>query len=122
MSTNIAESQVPASSSNTAAAAFQLAIWGIVQGSISGGVVTADWSWLDGGATTATTYGAVGLISDVNTYNGPLADGLVGLNREIPPGGTQSYVVQGVPDGGATMMLLGGALIGLGVLRRKFRL
>jgi VPDSG-CTERM motif len=27
----------------------------------------------------------------------------------------------GVPDGGATLMLLGGALMGLGALRRKFR-
>jgi hypothetical protein len=26
-----------------------------------------------------------------------------------------------VPDGGATLMLLGGALLGLGTLRRKFR-
>jgi hypothetical protein len=26
-----------------------------------------------------------------------------------------------VPDGGATLMLLGGALMGLGALRRKFR-
>jgi hypothetical protein len=26
-----------------------------------------------------------------------------------------------VPDGGATLMLLGGALMGLGILRRKFR-
>ena len=26
-----------------------------------------------------------------------------------------------VPDGGATLMLLGGALVGLGALRRKFR-
>jgi hypothetical protein len=28
---------------------------------------------------------------------------------------------RGVPDGGATLILLGGALIGLGALRRKFR-
>jgi hypothetical protein len=29
--------------------------------------------------------------------------------------------VQAVPDGGTTMMLLGGALLGLGALRRRFR-
>ena len=30
------------------------------------------------------------------------------------------YYEETVPDGGATLMLLGGALIGLGALRRKF--
>jgi hypothetical protein len=38
-------------------------------------------------------------------------------------GGSDSYVNDGVkvPDGGMTLMLLGGALVGLGALRRKFR-
>ena len=35
-------------------------------------------------------------------------------------GGSDSYVNR-VPDGGMTLMLLGGALVGLGALRRKFR-
>lgn len=36
----------------------------------------------------------------------------------------QVYVIEGnptVPDGGTTLMLLGGALVGLGALRRRFR-
>jgi len=32
-----------------------------------------------------------------------------------------NIALQRVPDGGATLMLLGGALVGLGALRRKFR-
>ena len=42
----------------------------------------------------------------------------------LSPNGTNSNVMQGlitVPDGGMTLMLLGGALVGLGTLRRKFR-
>jgi hypothetical protein len=35
-------------------------------------------------------------------------------------GGSDSYV-NTVPDGGMTLMLLGGALVGLGALRRRFR-
>jgi hypothetical protein len=33
-----------------------------------------------------------------------------------------NIALQSVPDGGTTLMLLGGALVGLGALRRKFRL
>jgi hypothetical protein len=103
---------------NNEAAGFQLAIWGVLQGTISGGVSTANWSWLEGGATTAAAYGADDLIDWTNTNDGGLAN-VVGLNRVNPPGGAQSYAIQ-VPDGGATLALLGFALMGLGALRRKF--
>jgi hypothetical protein len=43
----------------------------------------------------------------------------------LSPNGSSQSVDQGlvtlVPDGGMTLMLLGGALVGLGTLRRKFR-
>ena len=34
-------------------------------------------------------------------------------------GKRQDYLWYHVPDGGATLMLLGGALVGLGAIRRK---
>ena len=43
----------------------------------------------------------------------------------LSPNGNDPNVMQGlltqVPDGGMTLMLLGGALVGVGTLRRKFR-
>jgi hypothetical protein len=40
----------------------------------------------------------------------------------VPGGGTTSGAIkETVPDGGMTAMLLGGALIGLEALRRRFR-
>ena len=89
------------------AAGLQLAIWSVIMG-------VDDWTWLN----SADHYGADEMIAWANTHDGPLAD-LVALNRT--DGSSQSYAIQGVPDGGATVMLLGGALMALGVLRRKFR-
>lgn len=42
-----------------------------------------------------------------------------GTTNDSNPFGIQYYGT--VPDGGATLTLLGGALVGLGILRRKFR-
>ena len=49
-------------------------------------------------------------------YGGEFAVELVGF-----PAGTTAGMTATVPDGGTTAMLLGGALMGLGALRRKFR-
>ena len=95
-------------SSADSAAGLQIAIWKLVGGS-------------DFTLNSANDYGAAGMITavtDVN-YSGPVAD-LVALTG---PG--QDYVVPGtsqaspVPDGGTTVMLLGGALCGLAFIRRK---
>jgi hypothetical protein len=59
--------------------------------------------------------------------NGALGE--VSLPGSYVPPGTQGgglshiswFTPVTVPDGGATLMLLGGALVGLGALRRKFR-
>jgi VPDSG-CTERM motif len=45
----------------------------------------------------------------------PAIDGFSDFEAHIVPG------TLAVPDGGTTLMLLGGALVGLGALRRKFR-
>jgi hypothetical protein len=47
-----------------------------------------------------------------------LALGLSAINAHAGPAGTGDR--NPVPDGGTTLILLGGALVGLGALRRKF--
>jgi hypothetical protein len=96
---------------NQQAADFQIAIWGVLMGTISGGTVTSDFTWL----TSGSTVGAQALIDWTNTHNGALAN-LVGLNQV---GGAQAYVIEVVPDGGITCVLLGLGLLGLAAARRK---
>jgi hypothetical protein len=57
-----------------------------------------------------------GLSNDVSSHTGPTAYGYVVGLSSAPCVGTMS-----VPDGGATLMLLGAALIVLVLLRRRFR-
>jgi len=87
------------------AATLQLAIWDVVGG--------GDFS------TTALSLNktAKGWIDTVNAqgYNGSAAD-LVGLT-----GSGQDYVVQNVPDGGTTILLLGSACFGVALLRNRIR-
>ena len=52
--------------------------------------------------------------------NGGANYGVYALNLWLPGGALVQDVLVRVPDGGATLMLLGGALVGLGALRRKF--
>ena len=88
-----------ASMSATDAAGLQIAIWMIVGGTRFH--VTND-------------FGASAFIASLSTYTGPGAN-LIGLTG---PG--QDYVVSltSVPDGGATVCLLGSALIALAVFAR----
>jgi hypothetical protein len=99
-------------SSATVAAGLQIAIWELVGGT----QFTLD---------SANDYGAAGYITAVEsaTYSGPVAS-LIGLTG---PG--QDYVVAGslpngggVPDGGWTLALLGGALALLESARRRLNL
>jgi hypothetical protein len=53
--------------------------------------------------------------------NGGENYGVYALNLTFARGGAAQDMLVYVPDGGATLMLLGGALMGLGALRRKFR-
>ena len=80
------------------AAGLQIAIWKVVGGnqfSISG-----------------DDYGATTLLSQVQNYTGPVAN-LIGLTG---PG--QDYVVQNVPETGATIILLALGMLGLGIVRK----
>ena len=97
----------------TLARDFQLAIWGVVQGTVSGGVVTPNWSWL---TTSGVNSGAIAEIAWANGGSYALAD-VVGLNAYAPPG-NQAYAIPGVPDGGLTAALLGMGMLGLGWVRR----
>jgi hypothetical protein len=72
----------------------------------------------------------VGAVADYNTdINALIAAGnlhnYVGDFAWLSPNGNDPNVMQGlltsVPDGGMTLMLLGGTLVGVGTLRRKFR-
>jgi hypothetical protein len=89
------------------------------------------------GAIWNQIYGMTLTNSNSNTaltdYNADLA-ALAALGGSVPnyvsnfdwlsPNGNDPSVMQGlvtrVPDGGMTLMLLGGTLVGLGTLRRKF--
>jgi hypothetical protein len=64
---------------------------------------------------SANDYGAAGYIADVTSsgYTGPVAD-LIALSG---PG--QDYVVQHVPEGGVTAILMGMALCALVMFHRK---
>ena len=92
-----------------------------------------------GTANTASSSGAINS-TDVNwTFNPNLTSKLVdflspdapglgyisaqdgGLWGGVPNGDAWGVVVPGVPDGGMTMSMLGGALVGLGAIRRKIR-
>lgn len=85
--------------SATDAAGLQIAIWMLVGGSKF---------------HVANDFGASALIASLGTYTGPGAD-LVGLTG---PG--QDYVVPSnpVPDGGATVCLLGAVLLALAIGKR----
>ena len=82
-----------------AAAAMQLAIWEIVAGDMFT-------------ITSTTDYGAGALLAALADYKGPKAN-LIGLTG---PG--QDYVIATVPEGGATLVLLGFGLCGLAAFRR----
>jgi hypothetical protein len=86
----------------TAAAGLQIAIWKLVGGSYFQ-------------LNSANDYGAAGYIADVTSsgYTGPVAD-LIALSG---PG--QDYVVQHVPEGGVTAILMGMALCALVMFHRK---
>ncbi len=99
----------------TEAAAFQLAIWAVLQGTVVGGQADPNWSWLTSDPLGIKAI-AASRIAWANANDGPLAN-VVGLNNPS----YQTFAIEGVPDGGATVMLLGGALMLLGVLRRQFK-
>jgi hypothetical protein len=84
------------------AAAMQIAIWEIVAGDLF--------------SVSGSDYGASVLLNQLATYAGPVAN-LVALTG---PG--QDYVIQSVPEAGATVILLGlGMLATVGMKRLRGR-
>ena len=91
----------------------------------------AIWFLEDEISLTSTQIQSNSFLQAAMTNYGTLADpyakrdnnlfGVDALNLGTPPGyGNQDQLILRVPDGGTTLMLLGGALVGLGALRRKF--
>ena len=74
-------------------------------GDMVGASWTPDQTWIN----TGGSFASLGL--NVGSYS--VSDAVTGETITIK--------VAGVPDGGTTLVLLGGALTGLGALRRKFR-
>ena len=89
------------------AAGLQIAIWELVDPT---GFQLANGQY---------DYGASGFLSTVESsnYSGPVADNLVALT-----GSGQDYVVQSVPDGGTTAVLLGMGLLAVVGVERRLRL
>jgi hypothetical protein len=75
---------------------------------MNGALWTPDQTWTN----TGGSFASLGL--NVGSYS--VSDAVTGetITIEVAGGGA-------VPDGGTTLVLLGGALTGLGALRRKFR-
>ncbi len=92
------------------------------------GLQAAIWNQIYG--VSLTSGNTAGAIADYTADLAALAAAGSLPNYEsqfawLSPNGTNPNVMQGlitkVPDGGMTLMLLGGTLIGVGTLRRKFR-
>ena len=104
------------SMSASAAAGMQIAIWKIIGAGATGGATFT--------LNSANDYGAAGLLTWLSSNSSAPRANLLGLTG---PG--QDYVIPNaggggghggsVPDGGATLMLLGGSLFGLAIFRRK---
>jgi VPDSG-CTERM motif len=95
-----------ATTDNQAAKNLQIAIWLITGGSdftITDSAPSGYSSWSDW----------------LTAYETPAAGDAPASLAALNSGTYQDYVVQVVPDGGSTLMLLGAALAGFGLIRRK---
>jgi len=98
------------------------------------GLQGAIWSQIYNGAKLIGCNDGSGCVTDYNNdiaalnaaIAGGTVDNYVGNYTWLSPNGSSSNVDQGlitqlVPDSGMTLMLLGGTLVGVATLRRKFR-
>ncbi len=101
---------------NSQAAGLQIAIWELVDASVT----TATFS-----LNSANDYGAASMLAWVDSNPNAAAANLVGLvslgHDSAGNSIGQDYVVRSVPDGGWTVALLGIGLIGIGIARRRAR-
>ena len=82
--------------------------------------------WLEGYTINPNNIFSTAVITQFGSaanaiLNGGENYGVYALNLRFVTGAPAQDMLVYVPDGGATLMLLGGALMGLGALRRKFR-
>jgi len=104
------------------AAVYQVAIWELFDPSIkaSDGTIQGDVNTLLGNALIpANSAGDYVHLTVYDALNCTGSDSPCILSGPDP--GKEPQDFESVPDGGATLMLLGGALVGLGALRRRFR-
>jgi|SRR5271157_1620521 len=104
--------------SNAAQAALQGAIWSVIYGVTMTGGPSGSLAIYSADMNQVTAACGNNFNSCTNDY--------VGDFDWLSPSGSSSSVDQGlitnkVPDGGMTLMLLGGTLVGVATLRRKFR-
>lgn len=100
--------------SNVNAAALQIKIWQLVDLAVDNG--TFSLISVDGGSSAAVTAAIDGMTSFLSQNPDAAAANLVAVT-----GSGQDYVIPSVPDSGATVVLLGVALLGLGLAQTKFR-
>ena len=101
--------------SNVNAAALQIKIWELVDLAVDNGtfsLIAVD------GASSAAVYTAIDGMTAFLSQN-PTA---TAANLVAVTGAGQDYVIPSVPDSGATVILLGVALLGVGLAQAKFRL
>lgn len=104
----------------TAAAALQLALWEINldTGSgwdlNSGNMRVGGTAYTESGASLSANAVAILMLNSLDG-TGPMASGLEGLRNAD----TQDVMIQRVPDGGATLVLLGLGSLGIASLRRR---
>jgi VPDSG-CTERM motif len=107
-----------ATMSNDMAAGLQIAIWELVDTAVTGGTFSLGAGQSD--------YGAGDMIAWVQGAGATAgAADLVAVSSQNPTGAVgagQDYVIHNIPDGGATVALLGLALVGLFAMRKRFLL
>ena len=101
--------------SNVNAAALQIKIWELVDLAVDNG--TFSLIAVDGGSSAAVYTAIDGMTAFLSQNPTATAANLVAVT-----GAGQDYVIPSVQDSGATVILLGVALLGVGLAQAKFRL
>lgn len=101
------------SMSNVNAAAMQLEIWSIVDNAVPG----ATYSLISIDSSSAAVMAEMQVMANFLSSNPDAAT--ADLIAVTGPG--QDYVIRNIPDGGATLCLLGLSLVGVVALRKRFR-
>jgi hypothetical protein len=93
----------------------------LARNSIGGTDATNAETYMTSALNTARLHGFSGTVTFYTPCSYDDTSGACVTNRATSPFPPAAQEFIGVPDGGMTLMLLGGALVGLETLRRKFR-